>query len=169
MYCSRLKNVDVSPLHIACAFVNDTQIIDHMLAEGANIDEVSKCGSPLSVAAWRGKTDMVRHLLRRGARMGQFGSDGYNELLYAAAQGHSDTIKVLVQHGADINQKHPITKASALQTAVLSGHHHTLLTILSLGAEINNRSHNGLTSLAAACQFELLFHCCHELDWLAGN
>ena len=106
MNLSRLKILGLSPFHFACAFTNCTQIIDDMLTDGADIDEVSKYGSPLCFAAWRGKTDMVRHLLRRGACMGLAGPDGC-ELLVAAAEGHSETCKVLIDLGADVNQKHP--------------------------------------------------------------
>ena len=158
MYHSRFKNLGLSPFHFACAFSNRTQIIDDMLTNGADIDEVSKCGSALCIAAIHGKTDMVRHFLRRGARIGQPGPVGYSELLIAADRGHSETCKVLIEHGADVNQKHPITKASALATAVMEGHHDTLLTLLSLGAEINSRSENGLTSLATATEFGRLVH-----------
>ena len=158
MYYSRLTNSGFSRLHCACEFRNGTQIIDDILTNGVDIDEVSRNGSALCIAAWYGKTDMVRHLLRRGARTGLAGSDGYTELLMAAARGHSETCSVLVEHGADINQKHPITEASALETAVMWGHHHTLLTLLSLGAEVNDRSWTGFTPLATACQLGRLVH-----------
>ena len=158
MYYSRLKNISFSRLHYACEFMNDTQIIDDMLTNGVDIDQVSKNGSALCIAAFHGKTDIVRHLLRRGARTGLAGSDGYNELHTAAAQGHSETCKVLVEHGADINLKHPVNEVSALSFAVMRGHHHTLLTLISLGAEINQRSWIGLTPLASACQIGRLVH-----------
>ena len=158
MYYTRLKNNAFSRLHYACEFMNGTQIIDDMLSDGADINEVSKNGSALCIAAWHGKTNMVRHLLLRGARLGLAGPDGYNELHMAAARGHSETCQVLIEHGADINEKHPTTEASALSSAVIWGHHHTLLTLISLGAEINDRSWTGLSPLAAACQIGRLVH-----------
>ena len=155
---SRLKSNIFSRLHCACGFMKDTQIIDDILNAGANIDQVSKVGSALCIAAYLGKTDMVRHLLRRGARIGLAGSDGYNELHSAAAHGHSEICKILIQHGADVNQKHPITEDSALASAIMHGHYQTLQTLLSMGADINDRSWIGLSSLATACQYGRLVH-----------
>ena len=158
MYYTRLTIHNVSSLHYACEFMNGTQIIDNMLNAGADIDHVSKNGSALCIAAFRGKTDMVKHLLRRGARIGLAGSDGYNELHSAAAQGHSEICKILIEHGADVNLKHPITEVSPLASAVMSGNHHTLLTLLLLGANINDRSWIGLSPLATATQIGRLVH-----------
>ena len=141
-----------SPLHFACHRTNSTKIIGALLTNGADIDEVSKFGSALCIAAWKGKTEMVRHLLCRGARIGLAGPDGYNDLHQAAVQGHSEICKVLVEHGADINCQHPITWDSALSYAAARGHHKTLITLLSLGANINNRAWTGFTPLAVACQ-----------------
>ena len=155
---SRLKSNIFSRLHCACGFMKDTQIIDDILNAGANIDQVSKVGSALCIAAYLGKTDMVRHLLRRGARIGLAGLDGHSELHMAAAQGHSEICKILIEHGADVNLKHPITEVSALASAVMSGHHHTLLTLLLLGANINDRSWIGLSPLATATQIGRLVH-----------
>ena len=142
------KEMVASPLQ----FANSTQMLDTLLTNGADIDEVSFNGTALNFAAWLGKTEMVRHLLRRGARMGLAGPDGYNDLHGAAKEGHSETCKVLVEHGADINCQHPVTGDSALSYAAAGGHHKTLLSLLSLAANINNRAWTGFTPLAVACQ-----------------
>ena len=141
-----------SPLHFACQVTNSTEIIDALLTNGAGIDEMSKSGSALCIAAWNGKSKLVRHLLRRGARIGLAGQDGYNDLHRAAVRGHSETCKVLLEHGADINCQHPITGDSALSYAAAGGHHKTLLSLLLLAANINNRAWTGFTPLAVACQ-----------------
>ena len=82
------------------------------------------------------------------------GLDGYNDLHKAASRGYSEICKVLVDHGGDIDQKHPITEQTALGMAVMWGQQHTVLTLLSLGADINQRSWLGLTALATATQKE---------------
>ena len=146
------SNEMFSPLHFACIVTNSTEIIDTLLNNGADIDEMSISGSALGIAVWNGKTELVRHLLCRGARIGLAGPSGYNELHKAAVQGHSDTCKVLVEHGADINSQQPITWDSALSYAAGKGHHKTVQTLLSLGADINNRAWTGFTPLAVACQ-----------------
>ena len=74
------KEMVASPLHFACQFTNSTQILDTLLTNGAYIDEVIMCGSALCFASLLGKTEMVRHLLSRGARIGLAGPDGYNDL-----------------------------------------------------------------------------------------
>ena len=142
----------ISLLNFACGLTDSTQIVDALLTNGADIDEVSIFGSALCVTALNGKTKLVRHLLRRGARIGLAGPDGYKDLHGAAKNGHSEICKILVEHGADINSQHPITGDSALSYAASRGHHKTLLSLISLGADINNRAWTGFTPLAVACQ-----------------
>ena len=154
MYFTKLEISSCSNLRQACELMNSPQMIDTLLAAGANIDQVFENGSALGISAWRGKTELVRHLLRRGARTGLAGLDGYSDLHKAASRGHSEICKVLVDHGGDIDQKHPITEQTALGMAVMWGQHHTVLTLLSLGADINQRSWLGLTALATATQRE---------------
>lgn len=141
-----------STLHFACQFTDSTEIVETLLNNGAEIDELSIAGSALCIAAFAGKIELVRLLLRRGAQKGLSGPDGYSDLQGAASQGKSETCKVLVEHGADINQQHPSTKESALSLAAMGGYHSTLFTLLSLGAEINNKAWTGFTPLAYACQ-----------------
>ena len=70
MYYTKLEISSCSNLRQTCELMNSPQMIDTLLAAGANIDQVFENGSALDISAWRGKTELVRHLLRRGARTG---------------------------------------------------------------------------------------------------
>ena len=107
MFTFEGKDIVFSPLHFACHnhITNSTEIIDALLTNGTDIDEVSIFGSALCTTALNGKTKLVRHLLRRGARIGLAGPDGYKDLHGAAKNGHSGICKILVEHGADINSQ----------------------------------------------------------------
>ena len=95
---------------------------------------------------------MVRFLLSQGARDDMSIRDGYSPLLAAAANGHTEVCEVLVKHGSDLQQQHPLTRDSALSNASSGGHHSTLMALLSLGARLDNRANTGFTPLAVAAQ-----------------
>ena len=138
-------------LNFAVLNTNSTEVVAELLEHGAAIDETN-LGTPLRTAACYGKTDIVRYLLSKGARDDVQERDGYSPLLGAARDGHAEVCKVLVEHGSDVNQQHPLTKDSALSYAAAGGHHETLLMLLSLGAWVDSQTYTGFTPLAAACQ-----------------
>ena len=146
------KDLVYSPLHFAISCTKSTEIVDILLDNGVDINEEFQIGSALCFAAFNGKTEIVRLLLRRGARLGLAGPDGYNDLHGAACNGHREICKVLLEHGADINSRHPITEDSPLSYAAGGGHHAILRDLLEEGANIDNRAWTGFTPLAVACQ-----------------
>lgn len=54
-------------------------------------------------AAFYGQSYTVTMLLGYGALVDKLGPEGETALLFAAAGGHYDTIKLLLEHGADVN------------------------------------------------------------------
>lgn len=59
---------------------------------------------PLVVAAFRGKTDTVRHLLARETEINTVQTvTGLNAVLAAASQDHCDTLLLLLGHDPDLN------------------------------------------------------------------
>ncbi|KAF3846955.1 hypothetical protein F7725_004033, partial [Dissostichus mawsoni] len=72
---------------------------------------------PLHYAAWQGKAEPMKMLLKSGSR--HDGPNGTSPLHLAAKNGHIDIIRLLIQAGIDINRQ---TKAgTALHEASLCG------------------------------------------------
>ncbi len=63
-----------------------------------------KLNSPLLIAAYEGRTGVVRSLLRRRANP-DAKYQGWTSLLYAAYFGHASVVRVLLENGADANIK----------------------------------------------------------------
>ncbi|XP_068178419.1 double zinc ribbon and ankyrin repeat-containing protein 1 isoform X2 [Antennarius striatus] len=69
----------------------------------------------------RGQVALVQQLLDQGADPTCCGDDGRHVLAVAVGNGHHDVIPVLVQRGADVNQRSGRMKSSALHEAAALG------------------------------------------------
>ena len=62
---------------------------------------------------------------------------GWKPVLSAAAKGQLPMVKFLVEHGADINYRHPITKLTAVAYAALDANNELLEYLLKNGGDPN--------------------------------
>ncbi|CAF9916514.1 hypothetical protein IMSHALPRED_003221 [Imshaugia aleurites] len=64
--------------------------------------------TPLHVATWQGRTDVVRELLKAGANAGEVNQDGVPGLVWAVKYGYGEIERMLRDAGAvvDLNQLH---------------------------------------------------------------
>jgi ankyrin repeat protein len=88
------------------AFRGNVEIIDLLIAAGADINAPSPMGTALAQAAWADRAGAARLLLKKGARTDIAGfRDGYTPLHWAASteEGDAALVKLLLQHGADPN------------------------------------------------------------------
>ena len=143
-----------------------------LLEQGADVNavETSRQQSALMWAAGEGYTPVVEKLLTSGARLDARSTGGFTAFLFAVRQGHIDTVKALLQSGADANEttvrpssftrtavpgyalgQRPQGSTSALVLAVGSGHFELASMLLDAGAN-PNASQQGWTAL-------------HELTW----
>ena len=110
-------------------------------------------GSTLVRAASTGQTNVVKDLLDKGANQSEkdsCGSGGWSvTALYCAAYGgHMETVKVLVDRGADVNAlSHGLTP---LTIAIYEGHTDIAKLLIARGTDVNARSGDGLAPLEAA-------------------
>ena len=94
------------PLSIACSW-NAVRVAEYLLDNGADIDAGGHHYTALFEACRRGKEELVRLLLRRGANVELGGvGDGfaYVPLLQACRSGFIMIAQDLIAHGADINR-----------------------------------------------------------------
>ena len=79
-----------------------------------------------------------------------FPATGLSALSAAAAEGHSDTVRLLIRSGkADVNIA-DLSGRTPIFYAVEQGQTDTLRNLLSLGADVNAKDNNGVTALMRA-------------------
>lgn len=74
-----------------------------LIDNGANINDVSGGLSPLMFAADKGKTELVKLFIDKGAEVDLLGNNGNSALFYAAMNGNIESMELLVNKGADVN------------------------------------------------------------------
>ena len=95
---NQLNPSDENALMIAC-LQGDLGIVKLMVDKGA---EINKPGwTPLSYAATRGHTDIVKFLLDHSAYIDAAAPNGSTPLMMAAYFGYDSTVKLLLDEGAD--------------------------------------------------------------------
>lgn len=111
-------------------------------------------------AAWRGETDKLLALLDAGrnvpvmidVRDGQ----GRTPLAHAAAQGHTDAVRLLLEAGADVDLCGDDGR-SALHWSAVYGHSEVVVTLAGAAASPDSEDASGCTPLdlavASGCQF----------------
>ena len=114
----------------ACAF---------LLAAGANPNCAESChgATPLFVAAQHGNALLVSLLLCRRADVDVKKHNGLSPLLVAAQQGFANVCALLLQAGANVNEVHAPSEATALYKACANSHADVCALLLAHGADPN--------------------------------
>ena len=127
-----------------------------LIDAGADVNADTADGSILVKAAVEGHPEVVELLLDAGADMSAIGrawSGGDAPALWAAAAGEHGIIEVarlLIEHGADVDQVDPTGGATALILAASTNQADMVELLLESGADINFQSSDGSTALHAA-------------------
>ncbi len=131
-------------------------VVRLLLARGANVNARNRRGvTPLMLAAGTANvgTDIVQWLLDRGADPQAQDDLGKNALFYAAQNGHTDTLKLLLSKGVNINSRDKRGETPLIAmlktTAPIN---QTLMLLISSGGDVNARDAEGQTPLAIALQ-----------------
>jgi ankyrin repeat protein len=128
----------------------DTGAVELLLKAGMDPNTKEKEGegrTALICSVIFGRLDITQLLLSRGADL--HARDAVYHLtpfLWAAQEGESVTMKMLVQAGADVNER-GMNGETALMLASTNGHAGTVKTLLDLGADVNARNRFGATAL----------------------
>jgi uncharacterized protein len=75
---------------------------------------------------------------------------GLTPLLFAARDGHTESVQALLKAGADVNQTSAGDGTSPLLIAVINGHFDLAQLLIEKGADVTVASENGATPLYAA-------------------
>jgi hypothetical protein len=133
----------------------DAAAVERCLAQGANANysQSSNRLSALMQAAQRNRPEIIRLLLARGANPNAVSADGNNTtaLMYAVeGDGTFESVKALVEGGADVNARHGGWGYSALSRAGRHRGTKVVTYLIEHGADVNLAGHNGATPLAWA-------------------
>src|SRR3989338_11696654 len=150
---------------VAAARQGEIESVRVLLPEAAH--PYQKNAALLS-AAEAGNTNVVKLLLESGAEVDSMGSsttglypgptgvpvgrvvvDPNTPLIRAARRGRTDTVKLLVAHGAKVNEE-GFYGRTALMEAVWEGQIDVVKVLISAGADVNRRDKQGKTALVYA-------------------
>jgi cytohesin len=136
----------------------DRALVQILISHGANLNAAGIIGcTPLHYAVHGPHTSIVEILLSAGADPGARGPDGAYPpppLLTAAIESHTEIARLLLDHGADIEDKFDARGRTALSVAVDFARQSAILDLfLSRNADINTQCALGITpiSYAAGC------------------
>ena len=79
---------------------------------------------------------------------------GLTPLLFAAREGHADSVRALLDAGADVNQRSAGDKSSPLLIATINGHFDLAIALLATGADAKAAAENNATPLYGALNVE---------------
>ncbi len=134
------------PLHVA-AEKGRIVMVKTLLKHGAEIDAADAAGeTALEVAILAGRTRIAEVLLGAGGRLDA------SQLLLKAADADStdrDTLRFLITHGADTEQRNA-DGDTALLIAIRRDNHRLATHLVRAGAEVNVQAADGRSALALA-------------------
>ncbi len=119
------------------AVTGQGKVVDLLVAHGVDL---AAYGAPsLTAAAWKGETEIVRSLLEAGVDSNAAGGyDDRTAIHMAAENDHADTIKLLIEYGADVNRLSSDERAP-LYSAIYKGFLETARVLLSSGAAVSSK------------------------------
>jgi ankyrin repeat protein len=106
----------------------------------------------LMASSYFGHLDIVKILLKYGAKINRKNYDGYTALSLASSRGNLDIVKYLVSKRAKINIT-DYEEKTALFKAINNTHLNTVKYLVSKGAKINITDYEGNTPLMLASRF----------------
>ncbi|CAM0871168.1 unnamed protein product [Alopecurus aequalis] len=108
-----------------------------LLDHGADLHQENEQGNGvLHVAAMKGKSEIVKLLISKGADVNGNSEQG-TPLHIAAFKGHESTLEVLVEHHADVNKIIPSCLLTPLDTAVGTANTPCAKLLIQAGANVN--------------------------------
>ena len=124
----------------------DLESTQLLLAAGARVQGMDAPLSPLSSAALHGQAQVVRLLLRKGAKVNAGGSDGISPLAHAVQLNQLAAARELLQARANVAVKDG-NGSGLLHSAVLNNRVQMVALLLEFGANPNAADADGLSPL----------------------
>ncbi len=129
---------EITPLSIACTAGN-VPLVKLLLDAGADANQSVAGGeTPLMTAARTGVVGVVRQLIAHKANVNaKESSHDQKAIHWAAAEGHAEVVKALIDAGADPSESLP-NGFNPLLFAARQGHRDVVAVVLAAGADIES-------------------------------
>jgi ankyrin repeat protein len=124
---------------MSAALAGNVAVIVTLLDNGALIDATERFRgqTALMLAAGEGNTAAVRELIERGAKVTAQSKAGFTPLLFAVRNAQLDSVRALLEHGANVNDVVPRDGTSALNVAVVNAFYEVASVLVEHGADPN--------------------------------
>jgi ankyrin repeat protein len=120
------------------------ELVEFLLSHRARVRARNRYGdTALMTAALKGHLVIARLLVTAGAEINH---SGWTPLIYAAFEGREETLKYLLEHGAEVNALAP-NGSTALMVAARNGHIQTVKLLLEADADTDVKTSDGATAL----------------------
>ena len=131
----------MTALHWA-ALNGDAELASMLLYAGANVSAKTRLGgyTPLHLAAQIGNAAVIAPLVAAGAQVGATTATGATALMQAAHSGSVESVRILIENGADPNVKEVANGQTALMFAAASDRTDVVKLLLARGADISATS-----------------------------
>lgn len=107
--------------------------------DDADIDATAPGGiTALMIASRYGETDLIQHLLERGANVNAVNDNGGSPLMFTAVLGDVNSMRLLLDNGANVHLKAKFNW-TALTVSAAKGHDTMVSLLLDRGANPNAR------------------------------
>lgn len=126
----------------------DIEVIEYLLKYGEDVNRPinHKKDTPLILASKYKSTEVIKTLIRAGAKINARNNNGRTALHYAAKFNGADEVSTLVSAGADIHARDH-GEITPLNLAALSNGKSVIKTLIRAGANIHARDERGETPL----------------------
>jgi ankyrin repeat protein len=124
-------------LHWA-ALNNDPQMVQLLVAAGANLNAATRVGglTPIAMGCTKGYAPVIKALLDAGASANTSVEGGLATcLMLAASSGNAQSVELLLDHGADVNAKESRHGQTALMFAATKNRADVIKVLMKHGAD----------------------------------